>query len=105
MVVADDGTSQDTRTFIFSGASIIRELDENDSVTYENFIAGGLGGGIGSIAYQEVGDDTITFYTYNHKGDVFALLDENENISALYDYDAWGNVLTQAINDSTGLSP
>jgi hypothetical protein len=102
MIVSDDGTSQDTRTFVFSGSSVIRELQDSDTVTYENFTAGGLGGGIGSIAYREAGDDTITFYSYNHKGDVFALVDENENIVVLYYYDAWGNVMAEAVDDGTG---
>jgi RHS repeat-associated protein len=97
-IVSDDGTTVDTRTLVFNGSSVIRELQDSDTVTYENFSASGLGGGIGSIVYQEVGDDTITFYTYNHKGDVFVLIDENEDIAALYEYDAFGNVLTEVDN-------
>ena len=96
MIVSYNG-SYDTRTFAFMGSSVIRELDDTD--TKEYMLAGGLGGGIGSIVYQEASDDTLTFYSYNHKGDVHALLDESENIAALYEYDAFGNILTEAIDD------
>jgi RHS repeat-associated protein len=81
---------------VFNGSSIIQELDDS-TVEMEYGLAGGLGGGIGAIAYSETSNDTITFYSYNHKGDVYALIDENENMSALYDYDAWGNKLTEAV--------
>ena len=72
-----------------------------DTDTKEYMLAGGLGGGIGSILYQEAGNDTLTFYSYNHKGDVHSLIDENENIVALYEYDAFGNILTEAIDDAS----
>jgi RHS repeat-associated protein len=38
----------------------------------------------------------LTFYSYNHKGDVQALLSESEDILVLYEYDAFGNLLTDA---------
>jgi RHS repeat-associated protein len=101
MIVSDNGTSVDTRTFVFSESGIIREFQDSDTVTYENFSAGGLGGGIGSIAYSKASNDTITFYTYNHKGDVYALVDDVEDLVACYDYDAWGNLMTAAIDNST----
>lgn len=97
---ADSGSSYDTRTFVFSGASVIRELEDADTTTMEYLKAGGLGGGIGSVVYSEASDDTITFYTYNHRGDVAALIDDSEDIVALYDYDAWGNLLTDATDVS-----
>jgi RHS repeat-associated protein len=97
MVVADNGTSQDTRTFVVIGSSVARELD--DTITaFEYGTTGGLGGGIGSVAYSLTADDTVTFYSYNHKGDVYALVDANDNIAALYDYDGFGNIMTQAID-------
>lgn len=98
MIVSYDD-SYDTKTFAFMGSSIIRAIDDTD--TKEYMLAGGLGGGIGSIVYQEAGDDTLTFYSYNHKGDVHSLIDENENIAALYEYDAFGNILTSAIDDNS----
>ena len=85
MIVTYDGSTYDTRTFVFSGSSVIRELNEDSSDTKEYMLAGGLGGGIGSIVYQEADDDTLTFCSYNHKGDVQALVDEDENIVALYE--------------------
>jgi len=102
MVVSYDG-SWDTRTFVFNGSSIIRELD-GATTNIEYGIAGGFGGGIGAIAYQEASNDTITFYSYNHKGDVAALLGENESVVALYEYDAFGNVLTDATDVSNNFT-
>lgn len=101
MIVSYDGSSYDTRTFAFIGSSIIRELEDGDTVDYEYMLAGGLGGGIGSIVYQEASDDTLTYYTYNHRGDVSALADENENVVGFYGYDAFGNLLTDAIDAGT----
>jgi len=98
MIVSYNG-SYDTQTFAFMGSTIIGEIDDTD--TKEYILAGGLGGGIGTIVYQEAGDDTLTFYSYNHKGDVSALVDESEDIVALYKYDAFGNILTDAIDNGT----
>jgi RHS repeat-associated protein len=36
------------------------------------------------------------FYHYNAHGDVIALTDEQGNIVARYQYDAWGNILSQS---------
>ncbi len=100
MIVSYNG-SYDTKTFAFSGSSIIKEIEDGDTVIYEYILSPGLGGGIGSILYQITADDTYTYYTYNHKGDVSALLDEAEDIVALYEYDAFGNILTSAIDDNS----
>jgi len=54
-----------------------------------------LGGGIGGIIYQKKGSDYY-YYHYNHKGDVVALTDGNGKPTAYYEYDAWGNVMTEA---------
>jgi RHS repeat-associated protein len=54
-----------------------------------------LGGGIAGIIYQKKGADYY-YYHYNHKGDVVALTDANAKLAAFYEYDAWGNTMTQA---------
>ncbi len=54
-----------------------------------------LGGGIGGIIYQKKGMDYY-YYHYNHKGDVVALTDGTGKLAAYYEYDAWGNTMTQA---------
>jgi len=43
-----------------------------------------------------VGDDDYYYYHYNHKGDVSALTDGDEKLAAYYEYDAWGNTMTEA---------
>jgi len=53
-----------------------------------------LGGGIGSIVYQIDASD-YRYYHYNHKGETGALTDGSKNIIAWYEYDAWGNVVTE----------
>ncbi len=55
----------------------------------------GLGGGIRGIIYQRKGSDYY-YYHYNHKGDVVALTDGNGELAAYYEYDAWGNTMTEA---------
>jgi RHS repeat-associated protein len=99
-IISNNGVGEDTRIFVFMGYGIVRELD-NDSVTIEYFHEGGLGGGIGSILYSKTSEDTMHFYAYNHKGDVYALINETENITAVYDYDAWGNKLTEVAYNVT----
>jgi RHS repeat-associated protein len=54
-----------------------------------------MGGGIGSIIYQKKSSDYY-YYHYNHKGDVVALTDGNGDLAPFYEYDAWGNRMTEA---------
>ena len=78
-------------------ASVISRVHRSTPrVVLKEYIRGlDLGGGIGGIIYQEKGSDYY-YYHYNHKGDVVALTDANEKLAAYYEYDAWGNTMTEA---------
>ncbi len=66
-----DFSAVDTKKFVYLGGSVIRELDGDDNVLKEYFRGPDLGAGIGRIIYQEKG-------------------------AAYYEYDAWGNTMTEA---------
>ena len=81
--------------FVYLGGSVIRELNGSDQVVREYVRDGGLGGGIGSIIYCKEGSDCYYFH-YNHKGDVISITDADKEEVAYYEYDAWGNMMTEA---------
>lgn len=54
-----------------------------------------LAGGIACIMCQKKGSDCY-YHHCNHKGDVAALTDANGKLAAYYEYDPWGNTMTQA---------
>ncbi|MBN1917838.1 MAG: hypothetical protein JW889_08015, partial [Verrucomicrobia bacterium] len=89
-----------SRGFVCMGGSILEEWTVSGSslntlaYRYVRNPATDLGGGIGSIMYQVDGTD-YRYYHYNHKGDTGALTDANTDICAWYEYDAWGNVITE----------
>ncbi len=85
----------ETRKFAYLGGSVIQELNSSNQVVKEYLRGLDLGGGIGGIIYQKKGADYY-HYHYNHKGDVVALTDGNGELAAYYEYDAWGNMMTEA---------
>jgi RHS repeat-associated protein len=78
----------------------MRELSGSDQVVKEYMRGLDLGGGIRGIIYQKKSSDYY-FYHYNHKGDVVALTDANGKLAAFYEYDTWGNTMTEA--EKTGV--
>jgi YD repeat-containing protein len=88
-------TAVETKKFVYLGGLVIREQDGNNSVQKEYVRGLDLGGGIGGIIYQKKGSDYY-YYHYNHKGDVVALTDGDGRLAAFYEYDAWGNTMTEA---------
>jgi len=96
-------SAAETKKYVYLGGSVIRELivvDGQDVVAKEYVRGIDLGGGIGGIIYQKKGSDYY-YYHCNHKGDVVALTDGNAELAAYYEYDAWGNVMTEA--EKTGV--
>ncbi|MDP7978538.1 RHS repeat-associated core domain-containing protein [Bacillus sp. WLY-B-L8] len=49
---------------------------------------------------MKTGEQTV-YYHYNPRGDVIAMTDENGQVVANYEYDAWGNVLK---SDAKGIA-
>jgi len=96
----DDFTPASARGFVCMGGNVLEEWTVSGGslaslvYRYVRNPATNLGGGIGSIAYQIDGAD-YRYYHYNHKGDTGALTDEDAKIVAWYEYDAWGNVVTE----------
>jgi RHS repeat-associated protein len=88
-------TPVETRKYVYLGGAVIRELDASNNVLKEYVRGLDMGGGIGSIIYQKKSSGYY-YYHYNHKGDVVALTDGNGKLAAFYEYDAWGNVMTEA---------
>jgi RHS repeat-associated protein len=85
----------ETRKYVYLGGSVIRELNGSDQAV-KGYVRGlDLGGGIGGILYQKKSSDYY-YYHYNHKGDVVALTDGDGDLAAFYEYDAWGNTMTEA---------
>ena len=53
----------------------------------------------GALAMKAKGQ--TLYYHYNPRGDVVAMTDQNREVVATYEYDAWGNVLT---SDTKGIA-
>ena len=84
-----------TRKYVYAGGVVIAELDNNNNLVKEYVRGLSLGGGIGGILYRKEGS---SFY-YNHydgSGNVTSVTDGNKEEVAIYEYDAFGNVLTEA---------
>jgi len=103
MVEPVNGTgseSDQARGFVCFGGTVLEEWTVSGgslnalAYRYVRNPATDLGGGIGSIMYQLDGSD-YRYYHYNHKGDVGALTEEDTDICAWYEYDAWGALVTE----------
>ncbi len=102
--VFDDFTPASARGFVCWGGNVLEEWTVSGGslgslvYRYVRNPATDLGGGIGSIIYQiDAAEEPrdYRYYHYNHKGDTGALTDEDGDIVAWYEYDAWGNVVTE----------
>uniref|UniRef100_UPI0023E8C763 RHS repeat-associated core domain-containing protein n=1 Tax=Peribacillus acanthi TaxID=2171554 RepID=UPI0023E8C763 len=82
-------TANGTVNYLYDGSKVLYETDRNGSIireyTYDNN---------GQPLTITVGGKTY-FYLFNHRGDVVALTDINNNVVASYSYDAWGNITSQ----------
>ncbi len=55
-------------------------------------------GGVIGFRYTSGGVDTEFYYLKNQEGDVLGILDETGNVVVEYEYDAWGNVVSESSN-------
>jgi RHS repeat-associated core domain len=80
-----------TTNYYLEGSNIIYE-EKNGSVVYYRYDESGVSG-------ITVGNETY-YFVKNIQGDIIELVDEEFNVVATYEYDAWGNVLS--VKDSSG---
>lgn len=66
---------------------VVAETDNTGSVAAQNVYGNNL------LARKQ--QNGWYYYTYNGNGDVIGIIDENGNMVNSYDYDAWGNILSQ----------
>ena len=74
---------------------VIGELDNSDNLVREYVRGLSLGGGIGGILYCK---QSGSFYCYHYdgSGNVTSVTDGDGEEVAIYEYDSFGNVLTEA---------
>lgn len=83
-----------TTKYVYDGLTFNPILELNGDNTVKAIITRGpdMGGGIGGIISVVRGGEEY-WYHYNHRGDVCALTDDEENIVRTYHYDAFGNII------------
>ena len=84
------------RRYVYEGFKVLLELDENNQTVREYIHGPSMGGGVGGILFQQDDDSHCYYYNYNARGDVTSITDEAGNIIALYEYSAYGKLLTRA---------
>lgn len=106
---------KDTR-FVRDGHLTLQERNQSNQITRQYAWGQNMGGGIGGLLSLDQGGQNYA-YLYDGRGNVTALIDSTQAISATYNYDAFGNLLaktgsldqpyqfsTKSYNDKTGLS-
>jgi RHS repeat-associated protein len=93
-LVGGTGVSPVKRLYIMDGVHVILEKEivgEGEPVTKARYIPG-----VCMITKDDEANEVIRYYHEDALGSFIAMTDENQNITALYQYDAWGNeLLTQ----------
>jgi len=80
--------------FVSSGGLALQERDVNNAVTRSYVWDGVSPGGIGGLL--EMTQDGAQYnYLYDGKGNVRALIDENQNVVASYAYDPFGKLMAE----------
>ena len=94
-------------TFLYDNWAMIREIgpDATNDYVYGLDLSGATQGAgtIGGLLAR-VGDLETAFYAYDANGNVTDLVDTNGAIAAHYEYDPYGNILTQS-GPSTSSNP
>ena len=84
--VTEDGVTSTTK-YLYNSGCIVLELDGTGAQTAFNIFGGS------SVISRETAQGT-DYYLYNGHGDVVQLTNSVGNVTATYDYDAFGNLLT-----------
>jgi len=92
-----------TKEYVFNGVVPIVEYDydsgeETREVARQNYWGLDIVAGIGGLLYQKVPGGTPAYYYYHYdgSGNVTAITDGSKDVKALYEYDAFGNIITKA---------
>jgi len=83
------------RRYVYNGFTVILELDGSDDPVAEYVYGPNVGGGIGGLLFQKRAG-AYSYYHYDAQGNVTSITDEMENAVALYEYSAYGRLLTKA---------
>ncbi len=79
----------DTIKFIYEGTKVILELDGNNDKIATNIY--------GQALLKRTTVDYSGYYLYNGHGDVVTIIDEENEVLDSYEYDAWGNLISNEI--------
>jgi len=92
-----------TKEYVFNGVVPIIEYDydsgeQTREVARQNYWGLDIVAGIGGLLYQKVPGGTPAYYYYHYDGtgNVTAITDGSKEVKALYEYDAFGNIITKA---------
>jgi RHS repeat-associated protein len=97
MSKVEDGS---TKYFVYDGGTNVQELDGTRTLTKQLVRGTGMGGGIGSVLYNEdVAGSNPEYFVYNAIGSTVALTDSTGVITDTKLYEAFGGVV-----QSTGTS-
>ena len=94
------GDVDTTKEYVFYGTQPIIEYDndgQSRTVAKQYYWGTGLPGGIGALLYMKVpgSPDAYYYYHYDGSGNVTCITDADKDIMALYEYDAFGNIITK----------
>ncbi len=87
--------------FVYDGWNLIAEIDLNSN-NETNYIWGldiggsihGEAGGVGGLLARIDSNQQVTKYTYDNRGNISQLLTQDGTILATYEYDPYGNLLS-----------
>ncbi len=90
-----DGKIKNTTRFVRLGFLPLQERDQANTITRHFTWGKHMGGGIGGLLSLKENSQNY-FYLYDGKGNVSAILDDNRNVKAAYDYSPYGELIAQA---------
>jgi RHS repeat-associated protein len=92
-----------TKEYVFNGVVPIVEYDydsgeETRTVARQYYWGLDIVAGIGGLLYQKVegSPDAYYYYHYDGSGNVTAITDADKDVKALYEYDAFGSIISKA---------
>lgn len=90
--VVKDGESE-TTTFVYNGMDIVYEANDDISNTYSRGLLG--------ITFRTDEQNQQSFFRTNQHGDVSSITDTEGNLLTNYQYDAYGNIISDILENDT----